>query len=174
VVYEGEHALVKDKHQLGKFDLSGIPPAPRGVPQIDVTFEIDENSILTVTAHEKGTKQKKTISITNDQGRLIKEEIEKMVADAEKFAESDKVLRDKIDAKFLAWYYLYQMRNTVEDKEKLANKIDEDDKEKILDALQEAQEWLNSNEDADKEDLESHLKELQSICDPIIATVYKD
>jgi len=99
VVYEGERALVKDNHQLGKFDLSGIPPAPRGVPQIDVTFEIDENSILTVTAHEKGTGQKETISITNDKGRLTKEEIEKMVADAEKFAESDKILKDKIDAK---------------------------------------------------------------------------
>jgi len=125
-----------------------------------VTFEIDENSILTVTAHEKGTGQKETISITNDKGRLTKEEIEKMVADAEKFAESDKLLKDKIDAKHQLENYLYQMRNTVEDKEKLANKIDEDDKEKILDALQEAQEWLNSNDDAEKEDLESHLKDL--------------
>jgi len=113
-----------------------------------------------VTAHEKGTGQKETISITNDKGRLTKEEIEKMVADAEKFAESDKLLKDKIDAKHQLENYLYQMRNTVEDKEKLANKIDEDDKEKILDALQEAQEWLNSNDDAEKEDLESHLKDL--------------
>lgn len=86
-VFEGERALVKDNHLLGKFDLNGIPPAARGVPQIDVTFEIDENSILTVSAHEKGTDKKETISITNDKGRLTKEEIERMVADAEKFAE---------------------------------------------------------------------------------------
>lgn len=173
-VFEGERALCKDNHQLGKFDLNGIPPAPRGVPQIDVTFEIDENSILTVSAHEKGTDKKETISITNDKGRLTKEEIEKMVADAEKFAESDKVIKDKIDAKHQLENYIYQMRNTIEDKDKLANKIDEEDKEKITDALAEAQEWINSNDDAEKEDLESHLKDLQAICDPIIAKVYKD
>lgn len=115
---------------------------------------------MTVSAHEKGTDKKETISITNDKGRLTKEEIEKMVADAEKFAESDKILKDKIDAKHQLENYIYQMRNTIEDKEKLANKIDEDDKEKISDALTEAQEWISSNEDADKEDLESHLKEL--------------
>jgi heat shock protein 5 len=86
-VFEGERALVKDNHQLGKFDMTGIPPAPRGVPQIEVTFEIDENSILTVSAHEKGTGKSETISITNDKGRLTKEEIERMVADAEKFAD---------------------------------------------------------------------------------------
>ena len=86
-VFEGERALVKDNHLLGKFDLNGIPPAARGVPQIDVTFEIDENSILTVSTHEKGTDKKETISITNDKSRLTKEEIERMVADAEKFAE---------------------------------------------------------------------------------------
>jgi molecular chaperone DnaK (HSP70) len=86
-VFEGERALVKDNHQLGKFDVSGIPPAPRGVPQIEVTFEIDENSILTVSATEKGTGKTETISITNDKGRLTKEEIERMVADAEKFAD---------------------------------------------------------------------------------------
>jgi len=115
---------------------------------------------LTVSAHEKGTDKKETISITNDKGRLTKEEIEKMVADAEKFAESDKLLKDKIDAKHQLENYIYQMRNTIEDKEKLANKIDEDDKEKISDALTEAKEWLDSNDDADKEDFESHLKDL--------------
>lgn len=86
-MFEGERALVKDNHQLGKFDLNGIPPAPRGVPQIEVTFEIDENSIMTVGALEKGTNKQETISITNDKGRLTKEEIEQMVADAEKFAD---------------------------------------------------------------------------------------
>ena len=172
-VFEGERALVKDNHMLGKFDLNGIPPAPRGVPQIDVTFEIDENSILTVSAHEKGTDKKETISITNDKGRLTKEEIEAMVADAEKFAESDKAIKEKIDARHQLENYIYQMRNTIEDKDKLADKIDADDKSSIADALSEAQDWLSSNEDAEAEDFEEHLKAVQSVCDPIIAKVYQ-
>jgi len=130
-VFEGERALVKDNHQLGKFDLNGIPPAPRGVPQIEVTVEIDENSILTVSAHEKGTGKSETISITNDKGRLTKEEIERMVADAEKFADQDKALKEKIDAKHQLENYIYQMRNTIEDKEKLADKISAEDKSAI-------------------------------------------
>ena len=172
-VYEGERALVKDNHMLGKFDLNGIPPAPRGVPQIDVTFEIDENSILTVSAHEKGTDQKETINITNDKGRLTKEEIEAMVADAEKFADADKAIKEKIDARHQLENYIYQMRNTIEDKDKLADKIDDEDKSTIADALSEAQDWLSSNDDAEAEDLEEHFKEVQSICDPIIAKVYQ-
>ena len=173
-VFEGERALVKDNHQLGKFDVTGIPPAPRGVPQIEVTFEIDENSILTVSATEKGTGKTETISITNDKGRLTKEEIERMVADAEKFADQDKALKEKIDARHQLENYIYQMRNTIEDKEKLADKIDADDKSKISDALTEAQDWLNSNDDAEKDDFEEHLKELQRVCDPIIGKVYKN
>merc|ERR1712127_535715 len=172
-VFEGERALVKDNHQLGKFDLNGIPPAPRGVPQIEVTFEIDENSIMTVSANEKGTGKTETISITNDKGRLTKEEIEAMVADAEKFADQDKELKEKIDAKHQLENYIYQMRNTIEDKEKLADKIDADDKNSIADALSEASDWLSSNDDADKDDLEEHLKELQRVCDPVIAKVYQ-
>lgn len=127
-VFEGERALVKDNHQLGKFDLNGIPPAPRGVPQIEVTFEIDANSIMTVSANEKGTGKTETIAITNDKGRLTKEEIEQMVADAEKFADADKEIKDRIDSKHQLENYIYQMRNTIEDKEKLADKLDEDEK----------------------------------------------
>jgi heat shock protein 5 len=153
--------------------MTGIPPAPRGVPQIEVTFEIDENSILTVSATEKGTGKQETISITNDKGRLTKEEIERMVADAEKFADQDKALKEKIDAKHQLENYIYQMRNTIEDKEKLADKIDADDKSKIADALTEAQDWLSSNEDGEKDDFEEHLKDLQRICDPIIGKVYQ-
>lgn len=153
--------------------MTGIPPAPRGVPQIDVTFEIDENSILSVTAHEKGTGKQESITITNDKGRLSKEEIDAMIRDSEKFAEQDKALKEKIDAKNSLENYVYTMRNTIEDKEKLADKIEDSDKEKIKEALQEAQEWINSHEDAEKEDLESQLKDLQSICDPIISKVYQ-
>ena len=152
--------MTKDNHLLGKFDLNGIPPAPRGVPQIEVTFEIDENSILSVTAHEKGTGKQESITITNDKGRLSKEEIEAMIKDAEKFAEEDKLLKEKIDAKNSLENYVYTMRNTIEDKEKLADKIEDSDKETIKDALTEAQDWLNSNSDADKDDLEAKLKEL--------------
>lgn len=172
-VFEGERALVKDNHQLGKFDLNGIPPAPRGVPQIEVTFEIDENSIMTVSANEKGTGKTETISITNDKGRLTAEEIEQMVADAEKFADQDKTVKERIDARHQLENYIYQMRNTIEDKEKLADKLDEDDKTTISDALTEAQDWLNSNDDAEKDGFDEQLKELQRVCDPIIAQVYQ-
>ena len=172
-VFEGERSLVKDNHQLGKFDLSGIPPAARGVPQIEVTFEIDENSILTVTGVEKGVGKSETISITNDKGRLTKEEIEQMIADAEKFADEDKEIKERIDAKHALQNYIYTMRNTIEDKDKLADKLSEDDKSTIQDGLTEAEDWLNSNgEDASKEDLNEQMKELQSICDPIIASIY--
>lgn len=165
--------MTKDNHLLGKFDLTGIPPAPRGVPQIEVSFEIDENSILSVTAHEKGTGKSESITITNEKGRLSKEEIDAMIRDAEKFAEQDKELKEKIDAKNSLENYVYTMRNTIEDKEKLADKIDEDDKQKIKDALQEAQDWLTSHEDAERDDYETQLKDLQRVCDPIISKVYQ-
>ena len=172
-IFEGERAMTKDNHLLGNFDLTGIPKAPRGVPQIQVTFDLDENGILNVSAKDTGTGKSESITITNDQGRLSKEEIEQMVNDAEKFAEEDKVLKEKIDAKNSLDSYLHSMRNTIEDKEKLANKISSDDKEAIKDALKEQQEWLDSNPDADKEDYEEHLKDLQGVCDPIVAKVYK-
>jgi endoplasmic reticulum chaperone BiP len=172
-IFEGERALTKDNHLLGNFDLTGIPKAPRGVPQIQVTFDLDENGILNVSAKDTGTGKSESITITNDQGRLSKEEIEQMVNDAEKFAEEDKILKEKIDAKNSLDSYLHSMRNTIEDKEKLANKIDSDDKDTITEALKEHQEWLDSNPDAEKEDYEEHLKDLQGVCDPIVAKVYK-
>lgn len=161
--------MVKDNHELGKFDLSGIPSAPRGVPQIEVTFNVDENGILNVSAKDLGTGSTESITITNDQGRLSKEEIEQMIKDAEKFADEDKEIKERIDAKNSLENYIYTMRNTIEDKEKLADKIDEDDKETIDEALKEHQDWLNDNSEADKEEYEEHLKELQSVCDPIVS-----
>ena len=151
-VFEGERTMVKDNHQLGKFDLQGIPPAARGVPQIEVTFEIDENSILTVNAVEKGTGKAETISITNDKGRLTPEEIERMVQEAEQFAEADKEIKERIDSKHALQNYIYTMRNTIEDKDKLADKLDEDDKSSIADAVSEAEDWLNANDEASRED----------------------
>ena len=166
--------MVKDNHVLGKFDLNGIPSAPRGTAQIEVTFEIDENSILSVSAEEKGTGKSESITITNEKGRLSKEEIDQMIKDAEKFADEDKEVKEKIDAKNSIDNYIYSMRNTIDDKEKLAEKIDASDKEKIVEALDEHQDWLNSNDDADRSDFEDHLKDLQALCDPIIQKYYQN
>jgi heat shock protein 5 len=159
-VFEGERALTKDNHNLGKFDMNGIPPAPKGVPQIEVTFEIDENSILTVSASDKGTGKKETITITNDKGRLTKEQIDQMISDSKKFEAEDKAIKEKIDTRNQFENYIYQMKNSVEDKAKLAEKLDEDDKQKIQDGLTDAQDWLNANQDAEKDEFEDKLKEL--------------
>jgi len=159
-VFEGERALIKDNHNLGKFDMNGIPPAPKGVPQIEVTFEIDENSIMTVIAQDKATGNKETITITNDKGRLTKEEIQRMISDSEKFADEDKAIKDKIDAKNSLDNYIHQMKNSIEDKDKLANKLEEDDKSTIKDAVTDTSDWLNANSDSEKEDFEDKLREL--------------
>jgi len=173
-IYEGERPLVKDNHSLGKFDLTGIPPAPRGQPQIEVTFDVDENSILTVSAVEKATGKSEKIVVTNDSGRLSKEEIEKMLREAKQYEEQDKKVKEKIDAKNSLENYIYSMKNTVEDKEKgIADKLSESEKESITTSVKEHQDWLNANPEAEKEDYETHLKDLQKVCDPIIAKIYK-
>merc|ERR1712004_282496 len=136
-VFEGERPMTKDNHQLGKFDLGGIPPAPRGQPQIEVTFEIDSNGILNVGAEDKGTGKSEKITITNDKGRLTEEQIEKMVKDAEKFADEDKKVRERVDAKNAFDGYLHSMRSAAEgsgDNKGLSEKMDSDEKEKIMDA----------------------------------------
>ena len=171
----GERPLTKDNHSLAKFDLSGIPPAPRGTPQIEVTFDVDENSILTVSAVEKATGKSEKIVVTNDSGRLSKEEIERMLKEAKEFEEQDKLVKEKIDARNSLENYIYSMKNTVEDKEKgLGDKLSESEKETITSAVKEAQDWLSANQEADKEDFETHLKDLQKVCDPIIGRIYKE
>lgn len=172
-IFEGERAMTKDNHLLGNFDLTGLPKAPRGVPQIQVTFDLDENGILNVGAEDTGTGKTESITITNDQGRLSKEEIEQMISDAEKFSEEDKIIKEKIDAKNSLDSYLHSMRNTIEDKEKLADKIGDEEKESIKEALQEHQDWLDNNAEADKDEFEEHLKDLQAVCDPIISKIYQ-
>merc|ERR1712167_489647 len=174
-VFEGERAMTKDNHLLGKFELTSIPPAPRGVPQIEVTFEIDANGILNVGAEDKGTGKSEKITITNDKGRLSQEEIERMVEEAEEFAEEDRKIRDKIDSRNQLENYVYSMKNTLSDSEKgVADKISDDDKETIEKALEEANEWLDDNQEAEKEDFEEKLKEVQGIVSPIISKVYQD
>merc|ERR1712217_95077 len=174
-VFEGERTMTKDCHLLGKFELGSIPPAPRGVPQIEVSFEIDANGILNVGAEDKGTGKAEKITITNDKGRLSQEEIERMVSEAEEFHEEDKKVREKIEARNQLENYVYSMKNTLSDSEKgVADKIGDDDKEAIEKALEEANEWLDDNQEAEKEDFEEKLKEVQDVCSPIISKVYKE
>merc|ERR1712241_308314 len=141
-VYEGERPMTKDNHLLGKFDITGIPPAPRGVPQIEVTFEIDANGIMVVSAEDKGTGNKEKITITNDNNRLSPEDIERMINDAEKFAEEDAALKGKVEARNELESYAYSLKNQLSDKEKLGGKLDEDEQSKIEEVINEKIKWL--------------------------------
>lgn len=171
-VYEGERPMTKDNNLLGKFELAGIPPAPRGAPQINVCFDIDANGILNVSAEDKTAGVKNKITITNDKGRLSKEEIEKMVGDAEKYKAEDEQVKKKVEAKNSLENYAYNMKNTVKD-EKFAGKLDPEDKKKIEKAIDEAIEWLDRNQLAEVEEFEDKLKELENLCNPIIAKMYQ-
>ncbi|XP_008776699.2 heat shock 70 kDa protein 4-like [Phoenix dactylifera] len=171
-VYEGERTRTKDNNLLGKFELSGIPPAPRGVPQITVCFDIDANGILNVSAEDKDTRQKNKITITNDKGRLSKEEIEKMVREAEKYKAEDEKHKKKVEAKNALENYAYNMRNTIRD-DKIASKLAAADKKKIEDAIEQAINWPDSNQRAEADEFEDKLKELEGICNPIIANMYQ-
>jgi len=172
-VFQGERPMTKDNVLLGKFDLTGLPPAPRGTPQIEVTFEIDANGILNVGAEDKGTGKSEKITITADKGRLSKEEIERMVREAEEFADEDKAVKDRVDAKNAFEGYAYNMRNTIEDEDKLANKISAEDKETISEAVKEALEWIEEHSEAEAEDIKAKQKDLETICNPIISAVYE-
>merc|ERR1712141_884519 len=172
-VFEGERPMTKDNHQLGKFDLTGIPPAPRGVPQIEVTFEIDANGILQVSAEDKGTGGKEKITITNDQNRLTPEDIEQMIKDAEMFADEDKKLKERVESRNELESYAYSLKNQINDKEKLGAKITDEDKEKIEEAVNEKISWLEENQEADGEDFKTQKKELEEIVQPIIAKLYQ-
>ncbi|GJR70862.1 heat shock cognate 70 kDa protein 2-like protein [Tanacetum coccineum] len=171
-VYEGERTRTKDNNLLGNFELSGIPPAPRGVPQINVCFDMDANGILNVSAEDKTTGQKNKITITNDKGRLSKEEIEKMVQEAEKYKAEDEEHKKKVEAKNALENYAYNMRNTIKD-EKISSKLPADDKKKVEDAVEEAIKWLDGNQLAEVEEFEDKMKELEGICNPIIANMYQ-
>nr|AAN15207.1 heat shock protein 70-C [Panagrellus redivivus] len=172
-VFEGERPMTKDNHQLGKFDLTGILPAPRGVPQIEVTFEIDVNGILHVTAEDKGTGNKNKITITNDQNRLSPEDIERMINDAEKFADDDKKVKEVVEARNELESYAYSLKNQIGDKEKLGGKLDEDEKKTIEEAVDEAISWLESNKDAAAEDIKEQKKDLESKVTPIVSKLYQ-
>jgi len=171
-VFEGERSMTCDNNSLGKFKLSGIPPAPRGVPQIEVTFDIDSNGILNVSAEDKTTGKRNKIIITNDKGRLSKEEIERMISDAEKYKSDDLKNRERIDAKNTLENYSYSLRNSIRD-DKLKDKFSESDKETLEKALDETMKWLDNNQMADKNEYEHKQKELEKIAMPIMTTLYQ-
>jgi heat shock protein 5 len=166
--------MTKDNVLLGKFELDGIAPAPRGVPQIEVTFEIDANGILNVAAEDKASGKAEKITITADKGRLSEEEIERMVREAEEFAEEDKLMKETIDARNGLEGYAFSMRNTITDEDKLGDKIDDDDRETIEEAINEVVEWLEDNPDAEKEDYDEQKEALEEICNPIIQALYEE
>merc|ERR1719234_2731831 len=171
-VYEGERTMTKDNHLLGKFELTGIPPAPRGVPQIEVTFDVDANGILNVSAVDKSTGKENKITITNDKGRLSKEEIERMVQDAEKFKADDEKQKERISAKNSLESYCFNMKSTVED-DKFKDKVPEEDRTKIMEACNETIKWLDANQLGEKEEYEHKQKEIEQICNPIITKMYQ-
>merc|ERR1712078_939143 len=170
--FEGERAMTKDNNLLGKFHLDNIPPAPRGVPQIEVTFDIDANGILNVGAQDKSTGKSNQITITNEKGRLSQAEIDRMVQEAEKFRAEDEAQKVKIEAKSGLENYCFTMRNTLAE-EKLQDKFEAGDKEKIEKAVQEALDWLDKNQLAEKDEFEAKQKELEGVVNPIMMKVYQ-
>jgi heat shock protein 1/8 len=171
-VFEGERTRTKDNNLLGKFELAGIPPAPRGVPQIEVTFDIDANGILNVHAMEKGTGKSNKITITNDKGRLSKDEIERMVNDAEKYKDEDEKEKNRITARNSAESYAYSLRNSLNE-EGIKDKIESGDKQKLETAINEMTSWLDANQTASTEEFEGRQKELESVAGPIMMKIYQ-
>ena len=171
-VFEGERQLTKDNHQLGKFNLDGIPPMPRGQPQIEVTFDLDVNSILNVTAVEKSTGKNNKIVITNDKGRLSKDDIDRLVKEAEKFKADDEKVKNRIEAKNQLEQYAYQVRQTINE-EKLKDKFTEDEKKQISSKVDEVLQWTNNNPAASKEEYDAKVKEIEAIFNPIMQKIYQ-
>mmetsp|Transcript_31584 Transcript_31584/g.36496 ORF Transcript_31584/g.36496 Transcript_31584/m.36496 type:complete len:662 (-) Transcript_31584:97-2082(-) len=172
-VFEGERSMTKDNHQLGKFELTGIPPAPRGVPQIEVSFEVDANGLLQVAAEDKGTGKAEKITITAEKGRLSEEDIERMVKEAEMYAEEDKLVKDRIDARNGLESFLYNLKNTLDDEEKgVADAITPEDKKELQDIIDETLDWMDENPEADKEDYDEKQKEVENISNPIMRKFY--
>jgi len=174
-VFEGERALTKDCHSLGKFDLTGIPPAPRGTPQIEVSFEIDANGILHVSAEDKANGNSKTISITNDQGRLSREEIDRMVEEATEFEEQDEKERERIDARNTLEGYVFQTKASLNGAEngRLADKLSDEEKEAVEKALDDVNDWLDDHQNAEREAIEEKLHDLKTQVQPVVKLAYE-
>ena len=168
-VFEGERKFTKDNNKLGTFELSGIPPSPRGVPKIEVSFDIDSNGILNVSAKDQGSGKVSNITITNDSGRLSKSDIEKMVQDAESYSEKDKVELERIEERNKLENLCYTVRNTLDE---LKEKVSEDDKKKIQDKCTELVTWLDDHRDSDKASFSEKVKELEAIYHPVVKSAY--
>ncbi|KAK8725181.1 hypothetical protein OTU49_010741, partial [Cherax quadricarinatus] len=170
-VYEGERAMTKNNNLLGKFDLMGIPPAPRGVPQIEVTFDIDANGILNVSAEDKSTGKQNKITITNDKGRLSKEEIERMVQEAEKYSEEGSRLRERIESKNRLESLCLNLKRCLSE-ENVSSKLTEEEKKSVTAQVEETLVWLDNNQLAEKEEFESQLSKLEDHWKPLAAKIY--
>jgi len=173
-VFQGERSMTKDNIHLGKFELTGIPPAPRGVPQIEVTFEIDANGIINVAAADKSTGTRESITISPDKGRPSEAEIEAMLKAAEEFAEEDRMMREKVEAKNGLESFAFGLKSQLEDEEKLAGKLSEEDKDTVEEAVNDVLDWLQSNDDAEKEDFDEKKAELEEIVNPILQEFYQE
>ena len=171
-VFEGERAMTKDNRLLGKFELSGIPPMPRAIPVIKVMFDIDANGILNVAATEESTGKSNKIVIENKSGRMTKEEIESKIREAEEFAEEDKTIQEKIEAKNALENYLYNVRNST-DNETFRSKLSEDKQKELNDTINETINWLEENSNLEKDDYVSKKKEVEDKVTPLIASVYQ-
>jgi L1 cell adhesion molecule like protein len=171
-VFEGERQMTKDNHCLGKFNLDGIPPMPRGQPQIEVTFDLDVNGILNVNANEKSTGKNHKITITNDKGRLSKEDIERLLKEAEKYKDEDEQVRQRVEAKNQLEQLCYGYRQTLTE-EKLKDKFSEEEKTQVHTLTDEALKWSNDHPTAGKEEYDAKIKELEAVFNPIMMRVYQ-
>mmetsp|Transcript_4183 Transcript_4183/g.5005 ORF Transcript_4183/g.5005 Transcript_4183/m.5005 type:complete len:235 (+) Transcript_4183:131-835(+) len=170
-IFEGERGMTKSNRLLGQFDLSGIPPAPRGVPQIEVTFDVDANGILSIAASDKGSGKTQSLTITSEKGRLSDEEIERMVQEAEDFADQDKAEKDKVQAKNELEAYLYNLKNSITDT--LEGKLDEESKTSLSQAVEDALVWLEDHPAAEKDEYDDKQKEVEQIANPILKQAYE-
>merc|ERR1712167_413878 len=171
-VFEGERAMTKDNNLLGKFHLDGIPPAPRGVPQIEVAYDIDADGILNVSAKESASGKTNKITITNDKGRLSQSEIDRMVEEAEKYKHEDEANKNKIEAKNALENYCFSLKNTLSE-EQFKSKIEDSDKETIEKGIEETLQWLDRNQAAEKDEFEAQQKDLEAKVNPIMMKVYQ-
>ncbi len=170
-VFEGERSMTKSNRLLGQFELGGIPPAPRGVPQIEVSFDVDANGILSISAADKGTGKSETLTITSEKGRLSEEEIERMVKEAEEFAEQDEAERAKVQARNELEAYLYNLKNSISDS--LSGKLNEDDRERLSKTVEAALVWLEDHPAAEKAEYDNKQKEVEVIVNPILKKAYE-
>ena len=170
-VFEGERGMTKANRLLGQFELSGIPPAPRGVPQVEVSFDVDANGILSIGAHDKGTGKEESLTITSEKGRLSDDEIEAMVREAEEFAEEDAKEKAKIQARNELEAYLYNLKNSINDT--LKDKLSEDESSTLNTAVNDGLDWLEEHPAAEKDEYDDKQKEIEQVANPILKRAYE-